>query len=74
MARPRKPKQPAFDPIAILRGIAADPEAGATARVQAAKFLAQHERDTAGGEQPKDAPPSDTVTRRALRLLNGGKA
>ena len=68
----RKPKQ-TFDPIAILRAIAADDDASAVARVTACKVLLAHERDNAETEQPADAPPSDAITRKALKLLKGGK-
>jgi hypothetical protein len=70
---PKQTKKPNFDPIEVLRGIAADPKAGATARVQAAKFLAQHDPDDADTDKGQDAPPSDAVTKRALKLLRGGK-
>lgn len=73
MARqPKKPKPPAFDPVATLREIAADPDAGSTARVQACRALLAYERDAAKAE-PGDDTPRDAVTRRALRLVNGGK-
>ena len=71
----KQPKKPKFDPVAMLRKIAADDSAGSTARVQACKALLAHERD--GGDEEKDgkdAAPQDAVTRRALRLLNGGKS
>lgn len=69
----KKPKK--FDAVAMLRKIAADENAGSTARVQALKFLVAHDRDCGDDEKTgKDAPPADAVTRRALRLLNGGKS
>lgn len=67
---PRKPK---FDPIATLRAIAADNQAGSTARVQACKALIQFERD-ADEDEPDNGAPKDVVTQRALRLLKGGKS
>ena len=69
----KQPKKPKFDPVATLRSIAADTEAGSTARVQACKALIQYERDAAEAE-PTDDAPRDVVTHRALRLLKGGKA
>jgi len=71
MARPKKPNK--FDPVEILRAIAADPDASAVARVTACKALIAFDRDTAKAE-PGDDAPRDAVTRRALKLLNGGKA
>ncbi|MBS0252607.1 MAG: hypothetical protein JSR78_16245 [Proteobacteria bacterium] len=68
---PRKKK---FDPVRILQEIAANPASGDTARVAAAKVLLAHQKtvDPTAGE--KDAPPSDAITQRALRLLKGGKS
>ena len=68
----RKPKQ-TFDPIAILRAIAADDDASAVARVTACKALIAFDRDTAKAD-PGDGAPTDTVTRKALTLLRGGKS
>lgn len=72
--QPKKPKK--FDALAVLRKIAADDEVAAHARVGACKALLQHERDNDGDENEpgKDAPPSDAITRRALKLLQGGKS
>lgn len=67
----RQPSKTKFDPIATLRKIAADPKAGSTARVQACKALLQFKDVDA---VVKDNAPSDAVTRRALRLLRGGKS
>ena len=68
---PRKKK---FDPVKTLRDIAADENAGSTARVAACRALIQFERDNADTEpKDKDAAPTDAITRKALRLLNGGK-
>lgn len=69
----KQPKKPKFDPVATLRTIAADPDAGSTARVQACKALIQFDRDAAESE-PTDDAPRDVVTQRALRLLKGGKS
>ena len=58
------------DPIAVLRTIAADKSAPASARVAAAKALLAGQR----AEQPEDRDGGDAVSRHALRLLRGGKA
>ncbi|MGY3443699.1 hypothetical protein [Bradyrhizobium sp. USDA 4473] len=62
----------AVDPTNVLRSIAADESAPASARVAAAKAL------LAGGDgnpqKTGDQNTPDPVTRRALRILNGGKA
>lgn len=68
-----KLKKPNFNPVATLRAIAADPDAGSTARVQACKALMQYERDAKEDEPDNDAP-RDVVTQRALKLLRGGKS
>jgi hypothetical protein len=67
--RPRKVVAPAapaapFDPRAVLRAIAADPLAPATARVQAARALLPSAPATARPEA------QDPITMAALRLLN----
>lgn len=70
----KQPKKPKFDPVVTLRAIAADPEAGSTARVQACKALIQYERESSENEpEGKNAAPTDAITQRALRLLKGGK-
>lgn len=58
------------DPLAVLRAIAADASAPASARVAAAKALAK-----AIPQERKPTPQSedDPVSRRALRILAGGK-
>ena len=61
---------PVDDPIRILREIAADPNAPATARVQAAKALLAMQKPTA---TEKAAAAEDKVTARALALIVGGK-
>lgn len=68
-----KRKQPPFDPVKTLREIAANPDVAAHARVTACRALLQHERAAAGAE-PGDDAPHDAVTRRALRMIQGGKA
>lgn len=70
--QPRKPK-PKFDALKTLRDIAGDADVAAHARVAACKSILQYERDKAEAE-PNDDAPRDAVTRRALRLLQGGKA
>jgi hypothetical protein len=61
-----------FDPVAVLKTIAADVSAPAAARVSAAKTLLADMR--AGSEQPDEhaAHVSDAVSRRALKLLAAG--
>lgn len=61
--------KPKCDPTKILEQIAADKDAPATARVQAAKALIAIRK----AASKKDEAPADAVTQRALRLLNGGK-
>lgn len=62
-----------IDPVSVLRQIAADTSAPASARVQAARALIADERR--GNEAPPEADPAlDAVSRGALRILNGGKA
>lgn len=74
MAKPKQPKTAKkFDALAILRQIAADEEVAAHARVGACRALLAHD-DAADPEAGKDAPPSDAITRRALKLLQGGKS
>ncbi|WP_414462709.1 hypothetical protein [Hyphomicrobium sp. DY-1] len=63
-----------FDPVKILQEIAANPTSGDTARVAAAKVLLAHQKAVDPKPGEKDAPPSDAITRRALRLLSGGKS
>lgn len=69
---PRKPNKPKCDPLQILRDIASDPEAAAHARVAAAKSLLQYARN-ADEVEPDNGAPGDAVTRRALRLVKGGR-
>jgi hypothetical protein len=58
------------DPVAVLRAIAADESAPASARVAAARaLLADGQRE----DQPA-IDGGDAVSRRALRILQGGKA
>lgn len=73
MAKPKQPKARKFDPVATLREIAADPEVAAHARVSACRALLAHD-DAADAEPGKDAAPNDAITRRALKLLQGGKS
>ncbi|WP_338722374.1 hypothetical protein [Devosia sp. XK-2] len=56
-----------IDPRAVLAEIAADKEAPAGARVQAAKALMG--RPGQPPAQPDDEPPMDEVTRRALAIM-----
>lgn len=62
----------AVDPIAVLRAVAGDESAPASARVAAARALLK-----AGAlgkkENPAEVAESDPVARRALKILNGGK-
>jgi hypothetical protein len=60
----------AVDPLAILRAIAADESAPASARVAAAKALA---KTIPQERKPAEQSDGDPVSRRALRILNGGK-
>jgi hypothetical protein len=62
---------PAADPAQVLREIANDPTAPATARVQAAKALIAMQRPSA---DERAAEKVDRVTARALQLIDGGKA
>lgn len=55
------------DPRAVLAEIAADKDAPAGARVQAAKALMG--RPGQPPAQPDDEPPMDDVTRRALAIM-----
>lgn len=74
MAKPKQPKKRKnFDALAILREIAADDGVAAHARVGACRALLAHD-EAADPEAGKDAAPNDAITRRALRLLQGGKA
>ncbi|WP_439398300.1 hypothetical protein ACRQ5Q_13645 [Bradyrhizobium sp. PMVTL-01] len=60
------------DPVSVLRQIAADASAPASARVQAARALIADDRRSS--EAPPEADTSlDAVSRGALRILNGGK-
>jgi hypothetical protein len=61
------------DPVAVLRSIAADDSAPASARVQAARALIADDRRSG---QPSDdhQHEGDAVARHALRILRGGKA
>lgn len=63
-------KKPTCDPTKILEEIANDPEAPATARVQAAKALVAILK----AANKKQDTPADVVTQRALKLLKGGKS
>ncbi|MFD1984204.1 hypothetical protein ACFSOZ_30755 [Mesorhizobium newzealandense] len=60
----------AVNPLQILREIASDSSAPASARVAAARSLLAHL-----GKQPEQgtAPELDAVSRRALRILEGGR-
>lgn len=60
----------AVDPLAVLRAIAADESAPASARVTAAKALA---KTTQQERKPVEQSEGDPVSRRALRILAGGK-
>ncbi|WP_338688339.1 hypothetical protein V5279_24495 [Bradyrhizobium sp. 26S5] len=63
----------AVDPRSVLRQIAADASAPASARVQAARALIADDRRN--NEAPPEADTAlDAVSRGALRILNGGKA
>jgi hypothetical protein len=59
------------DPIAVLRAIAADVSAPASARVAAAKALAK--AITQDRKPPAEQPEGDSISRRALKILDGGK-
>ena len=64
----------AIDPLDVLRSIAADRSAPAAARLGAARTLLAH----GGGKKKLDgdgdgSEPLDPVSRRALRLLKGGR-
>jgi hypothetical protein len=60
----------AVDPVTVLRSIAADESAPASARVAAAKaLLIVSQRE----DQPEDQCGGDAVSRQALRILQGGK-
>lgn len=58
------------NPAAILREIAGDPRAPATARVQAAKALLAMQKPSS---EDKAAEKVDRVTQRALQLISGGR-
>ncbi len=60
-----------LDPVAVLRTIAGDSSAPASARVAAAKalLLAEGQRE----RPPEDQYGGDAVSRQALRILQGGK-
>jgi hypothetical protein len=60
------------DPINVLRSIAADDSAPASARVQAARSLIADDRRAERPEQ-HDLFGGDAISRRALRILQGGK-
>lgn len=62
----------AVDPDQILRAIAADTSAPASARLQAVREL----KKLVGPQQPKqlDEQEASPLARRALRILNGGRA
>lgn len=59
------------DPVAVLREIAADGSAPASARVAAARALIADDRKPE--QQPEDHG-GDAISRHALRILRGGKA
>jgi hypothetical protein len=61
----------ALDPVAILRTIAGDSSAPASARVAAAKALLI--MDGQREKPPEDLSGGDAVSRQALRILQGGK-
>lgn len=61
----------AVDPKAVLRSIAADESAPASARVAAAKALLVLENK---GEESEGQESGDAVSRAALRILQGGRA
>jgi hypothetical protein len=64
-----------IDPRRILAGIAADESAPAHARVAAAKALMAATGDSGeDGAKSNNGISADEISRRALRLLNGGKA
>lgn len=58
-----------LDPVAVLRSIAADESAPASARVAAARALLA---DDKRADQPT-GDGGDAVSRHALRILQGGK-
>ncbi|MDO8398910.1 MAG: hypothetical protein Q7T45_13925 [Bradyrhizobium sp.] len=60
------------DPVNVLRTIAGDDSAPASARVAAAKALIVSNRQ-AQPEQIEMFDAGDAVSRRALRILQGGK-
>lgn len=61
------------DPVAVLREIAADSSAPASARVAAARALIADDRRA--DQEPEDnSNGGDAVSRHALRILRGGKA
>lgn len=62
----------AVDPTSVLRSIAADDSAPASARVAAAKALLSEDRRA---EQPEqhDLFGGDAISRRALTILQGGR-
>lgn len=65
----RKAKQPQADPVSILEDLAANPETPAHARVAACRTLLALRR-----RKPEtDDLPTDALTTRALRILQGGK-
>jgi hypothetical protein len=61
------------DPMAVLRQIAADESAPASARVAAAKALMKGSPAPKSAPQPDEHAERDPVARRALQLLHGGK-
>lgn len=62
-----------IDPRRVLLEIAGDRSAPATARLQAARALLNAQMDDPQRQQP-DEQEANPVARRALRILNGGKA
>jgi hypothetical protein len=61
----------AVDPVAVLRAIAGDTSAPASARVAAARALISDDRRSSEKPEPEKI---DAVSRYALRILKGGKA
>jgi hypothetical protein len=57
-----------IDPIVVLKTIAGDKSAPASARVLACKALLTAHQHSEGDDEREDP-----VARRALRILNGGK-
>lgn len=63
----------AVDPEQILRSIAADTSAPATARLQAVREL-RKSAAAPQSQQEREQQEADPVARRALLIINGGKA